>query len=391
MSKTRINQKYQVIIIGGGPVGLFLGICLHKVGISFKILEKRRKAISHSKSIGIHPVSLELFEEMGMLDQFLDLGLIIKRGHAYVNTQKIGTLNFESCPPPHQYILTIPQYQTEYILEEQLKKVAPGTLERTAEATQIFDAGQSIKINCTNDVGETFDLFADFVIGCDGKESTVRNSAEIAFNGDSYDDTYIMGDFTHNTSLNNDAAIFLHDDGLIESFPLPVKERRWVIKTDHYMTDIERQDIERRVFERIHHDLGIAENFMLSTFGVQHYLAERFVKNRIILAGDAAHVLSPIGGQGMNLGWLDANDLWQVLDEIYKKNGDTATLLKQYEDRRMKAAKKAIRRAEFNMALGRKTKFPQFKKALVWPMLNTPLRHVMARAFTMRGLESWPV
>lgn len=386
-----MNQKYQVIIVGGGPVGLFLGICLHKVGISFKILEKRRKAISHSKSIGVHPVSLELFEEMGILDQFLDLGLIIKRGHAYVNTQKIGTLDFESCPPPYKYILTIPQYQTEYILEEQLKKVAPNALQRTAEATEIYDVGQSVRINCTNDVGETFDLFADFVIGCDGKESIVRDSAEIIFNGGSYNDTYIMGDFTDNTDLNNDAAIFLHEDGLIESFPLPVKERRWVVKTDRYMTDIERQDIERRVFERIHHDLSIAENFMLSTFGVQHNLAEQFVKNRIILAGDAAHVLSPIGGQGMNLGWLDANDLWQVFDEIYKKNGEPTTLLKQYEERRIKAAKKAIRRAEFNMALGRKTRFPQLKKALIWPMLNTPLRNVMARAFTMRGLESWPV
>jgi 2-polyprenyl-6-methoxyphenol hydroxylase-like FAD-dependent oxidoreductase len=196
-----------------------------------------------------------------------------------------------------------------------------------------------------------------------------------------------MGDFSDNTSFGSAAAIFLCNRGVIESFPLPEGMRRWVVKTDAYLPDVTRSDIERRLYRRIGHDLKGAENVMLSSFGVQKKFAQTMAKQRIALAGDAAHVISPIGGQGMNLGWLDAWDLWHCLQQLFAHEDVAASILSSYSQRRLKIARKAARRAEFNMAMGRETAFLPVRKLLLQGLLKTPLAYLAARLFTMRGLD----
>lgn len=115
-------------------------------------------------------------------------------------------------------------------------------------------------------------------------------------------------------------------------------------------------------------------------------MAESFVNHRVLLAGDAAHVLSPIGGQGMNLGWLYAWAVAEVLENILLKNKDASEQLKNYDQSRKKAARIAIRRAEFNMRMGRKTRFGFAKYALARVLLKEPFASRLARVFTMRGL-----
>lgn len=235
--------------------------------------------------------------------------------------------------------------------------------------------------------GKTYSVQADYLVGCDGKHSTVRRWAGIPFNGRSYPDTYIMGDFADNTHFAEDAAVYLHSAGLVECFPLPENKRRWVIKTDNYISHTKRTDVISRVKQRIGHDLSDQPHFMLSSFGVQKLLARTYTKNRMVLAGDAAHVVSPIGGQGMNLGWIDAWKLSQAFEQMYlDKKSDASFLLRKYSRKQHKVARKVIRQAELNTRLGRKTKVPGFKNALVWLMLNTPIQKKMSEVFTMRNL-----
>jgi len=381
-------RTYQAVIIGGGAVGLFLGLCLEHLGISCTILEKRKKVREGSRSLGIHPVSLELFAQLGIAGQLIKPGIPIERGHAFANTQKIGTLSFEDCPKPFNYILALPQNQTERILEQELRKTNSEILQRGAKVTSIQQNDQKVTINYT--LGDQqYTATGLFAIGCDGKKSRVRQQADIDFKGRAYPDTYIMGDFSDNTQLGSDAAIYLCNEGLIESFPLLNNKRRWVVKTSDYISAIERNHIEQRVWKRIGLDLSRTENIMLSSFGVQKYRAEQIVRHRIILAGDAAHVVSPIGGQGMNLGWLGAWDLAKSLKNVFKTRAKTTQILRQFEQRRVKAAGNAMRRAEINMRLGRKVSLPFLRNNLVSLMLNTPLSHLMAKVFTMRGVEKW--
>jgi 2-polyprenyl-6-methoxyphenol hydroxylase-like FAD-dependent oxidoreductase len=127
---------------------------------------------------------------------------------------------------------------------------------------------------------------------------------------------------------------------------------------------------------------------MLSSFGVQKYIAHSMTKDHVILAGDAAHIINPIGGQGMNLGWLGAWDLSKTLLKIFNgKNKSSA--FSAFESRRKKAAQNAIKRAEINMRLGRRSKHPDLRNVLVRIMLTKPFSHLMARIFTMRGIERW--
>lgn len=381
-------KKYQVVIIGGGPVGLFLGICLERAGISCLILEKRAEARSGSRSLGIHPVSLELFQKLEVAEPFVNAGIKISNGHAFANTQKLGTLSFENCTEPFNYILALPQHKTETILEQKLNEFNPDVIKRGAEVVSISQDKDSIEVSYRND-GEIHSATASYLVGCDGKDSFVRDQAGISFEGRAYPDTYIMGDFSDNTDFGSDAAIFLCDEGLIESFPLLNNRRRWVVKTSHYISTVSRHDIESRVQQRIAQNLEDTENFMLSTFGVQKLMAQPMVKNRVILAGDAAHVVSPIGGQGMNLGWLGAWDLAQCLQNIAENKRHSDKLLSQFEKRRFKATKNAMRRAEMNMRLGRQASIPTLRNSLVLLMLNTPLSNLMAKVFTMRGVERW--
>jgi len=387
---TRFDYDTDITIIGGGPVGLYLAVRLLKEGISCKVLEKNPAIDLHSKSLGIHPVSLNLFDRCGLTQTFLTDGLKIRRGIAYWNRNLIGEISFDNLPGAHRYILALPQWRTEQILSDEVKKLSPECLVRGAMVTGILDQSDHVQITYRKN-GEDRSVSSRFVVGCDGKSGFLRDALKIPFHGKSYPDTYIMGDFSDNTSFGPDAAVFLHEEGLIECFPLPGGDRRWVVKTDEYINQPQSHQLERIVEHRLDHSLNGCRNSMISSFGVQHFLAEQFHRGRCLLAGDAAHVVSPIGGQGMNLGWLDAEKSFLALKKAISSPERYGEILRNYSSSQKKIAMQVARRAELNMHLGRKETSTPLYKALVSLMLNTPLSGLFTKVFTMHGLGKWPV
>jgi 2-polyprenyl-6-methoxyphenol hydroxylase-like FAD-dependent oxidoreductase len=355
-----------------------------------KILEQRSEIDQHSKSLGIHPVSLELFDDLGIVESFIQEGLKIQYGHAFTDNKKVGTISFKDCAPPFNYILSLPQHKTERILEGILKNLDPDCLIRGAEVKNIHQHQESVAVTCMVN-GETKELNTKWLAGCDGKHSLIRKKAEIEFQGKHYPDTYVMGDFTDNTDFGADAAVYLHRDGLVESFPLPEGERRWVIKTEKYVENPGRKIIDNLLMNRLNFDITNCEMSMISSFGVQHFLSETLYKNRILLAGDSAHVVSPIGGQGMNLGWMTAQNLGRTLIQVIKEPVHTNRLLRIFSARSRSVARQTGRRAEINMLLGRKQRFPYIRRLLIKGLVNTPISRLFARVFTMRGLGKWPI
>lgn len=388
MNDAKIHHP--VVIVGGGPVGLFLALCLHRLDIPCRVLEKRAETTAESRSFGIHPPSLELLQELGMAGSFMEAGLKIKRGHAFSNSRKIGSLSFEDCPGPFNFVLSLPQNRTERLLEQTLNRRNPRALLRRATVTAIAEQPDHVVVRyCHPDEAHEQTIRAAYVIGCDGIHSLVRQQAGFSYAGQPYPDTYVMGDFVDNTSFGGEAAIFLCREGLIESFPLPQNRRRWVIKTSGYCSSEQRKVIEQTVYQRIGHSLFTADHTMLSSFGVQKRIAEPMVRNRMIVAGDAAHVVSPIGGQGMNVGWLGARDLAQCLREVLQDAAMPDAVFASFQKRRYKTIRNSIRRSTLNMRLGRQTQYPALRNGLVSLMLNTPLAPLMARLFSMHGIERW--
>jgi len=383
-----MDKQTDVVIIGGGPVGLYLALRLLQSGISCIVLEKKESIDHHSKSLGIHPVSLELFDDAGITGPFLEQGLKIKKGIAFWNRNKFGEISFEHCPKPHNYILAIPQWKSEEILEQKVQRLDTDCIIRNASVNDIKQEKNSVQISYVQN-GDQKCVAAKFTAGCDGKKSFTREHLKISFDGGSYPDTYTMGDFEDNTAFGPDAAVYLHEDGLIECFPLPNGMRRWVVKTDEYTAQPAPDGLRQLIFERLGHSLEDCSNTMISSFGVQQFTARTFHSGRVLLAGDAAHVVSPIGGQGMNLGWIGAENVFSVIQSSLKIPNKREQFFDSYTRNHKSIARHAAKRAEKNMHLGRKESSKLVYKLGLKFILNTNLSKVFAKIFTMRGLGHW--
>lgn len=384
------NFDTDVAIVGGGPVGLYLAFRLLDEGITCMVLEKKESVDRHSKSLGIHPVSLSLFDSCGLTESFLREGLKIRTGIAYWNRKEIGRISFDSLPGNHPYILALPQWRTETILADKVRALNIQSLVRGASVKEIDQDANAVHLRYDQN-GESYGITARYAVGCDGKSGFMRDALNIPFEGTSYPDTYLMGDFSDNTAFGNDAAVYLHKYGLVECFPLPGGQRRWVVKTDSFIEHPCRGRLEDLIKKRLDISLQECENTMTSSFGVQHFMAGRFHENRCLIAGDAAHVVSPIGGQGMNLGWLDAEACFLTIRRALGNQDDIENLFRSYTARQQKIAKQVARRAELNMHLGRKEASNGFYRFMVTAMLTPPFSGMFAKVFTMHGLGKWPV
>jgi 2-polyprenyl-6-methoxyphenol hydroxylase-like FAD-dependent oxidoreductase len=382
----------RIIIAGAGPTGLMLGCFLAQKGLDFSIVEPRMQVSQHSRSIGIHPPSIALFEQIGLLPRLLEAGNKITTGRAFVNQQEVGAIDFARLPHDHPFILTVSQEITERLLETRLEELAPGCLQRGRTVTGFR---QPSKKDATTDIEVFMDdgssEKAAYMIACDGKNSGLREQAGIPFKGGEYPDVYVMGDFEDGLAGRNEALVFLCEDGLVESFPHGSNTRRWVIKTKELPSEPDPGMIASEAGRRTGLQPDVATNSMCSAFGVQRLMAESFFKKRLILAGDAAHVVSPIGGQGMNLGWLDVQLLSELLPDIVHPEKPRPQLLNSYEYRRRNAAYEAAQRAEFNLKMGRaytgNALNKTLKKLTIKTMLFGPVQTFMLKKFTMHGLD----
>lgn len=384
-------READIVIVGGGPVGIYLGCLLIQNGISCYIVEQRVTPSNHTRSIGIHPPGLECLAEVGIADELISEGVSVSEGVAYTNNRILGTLSFTSCPPPYQFVLALPQYRTEQILEKRLNELDPSALIRGARVTVIEERSDGVSVTTvmedeTQDEAETRVFNASFVVGCDGKSSLVRQAARIDFPGKEYADTFLMGDFKDNTNLGDRAGIFLTEQGVVESFPLPAGVRRWVVKTDHLLEAGSPEILAGIVADRTEHRPDTTTCSMISPFTVSNYLAKRMAYGRVLLAGDAAHIVSPIGGQGMNLGWLDARCLHPILERAIGTEKGYESMFRAYSKSRRRAARIARRRSEFNMWMGRGGRHETMKHNGVQWILHSPLSRYFAQRFSMRGL-----
>lgn len=334
-------MKHVVIIIGAGPVGMLLGLLLGRRGMQVLILEQRTELPQQSQAIGITPPSLEIMATLGLADSLVQSGVCIRDCQVHGQTGRLGGVSFREIAGAHPFILSLPQRQTMRVLEGALQQERTVQIMRGVKVTALMPQELGVTVQTAN---QTFQ--ADYVVACDGWRSRVREMLGIRTRHRDYGYQFVMGDFIDRTAMGDEAHLFFTADGAVESFPLPAGQRRWIVQT-HAAADLIPQ-----VRQRTGILLNTADQLNESTFSPQRLDCARLHQGRVLLCGDAAHVMSPIGGQGMNTGFADAEFAAEALHAILRRGEAATCWLKQYEHCRQTAARTAARRAEWGMELG---------------------------------------
>ncbi|WP_043846307.1 FAD-dependent oxidoreductase, partial [Crystallibacter crystallopoietes] len=314
----------EVAIVGAGPVGLLLGLLLRRQGIDVLLIEQRTTRSGHTRAIGIHPPALAVLDEAGVAPDLIAAGTKITSGLARSGGRELARLDFAAVPGPRQYVLAVPQPVTERVLRTRFLS-AGGRVAEGIRIDSVYDGGSSVALCGHPTPGSGIEgkqpgaasgsvrFEARLAIGADGAHSAVAQAVGAETTGRKYPDTYFMGDFADTTGAPDTALLFLEREGIVESFPLPGSIRRWVVRTRRLQTSTVADELAALIKDRTGMHVDPASNSMLSAFSVRSRLVRRMVNGRVALIGDAAHEISPIGGQGMNLGWLDAAALVPII------------------------------------------------------------------------------
>ena len=407
-----------VVIVGGGPVGMLLACVLAQRGLDIQVLEQREEPAKLSRAIGIHPPSLVALGHAGVAGEVLASAARIRDGEVWSDGSRLGSLTFDRLRTEHRFVASLPQHVTEELLAARLDALAPGALRRGVRVTSVRDLPDRVVVgvdghgatgNGVDGQGVTGPgvtgadssvIEARFVVAADGARSTVRAAAGIPWREYGRPETYLMADFPADAALESIAVLYFERAGVVESLPLPGGRRRWVALTDGLQSAASAADLAAIIRSRTGVQLP-ATTDRPSAFTARQRVAERFVSGRTVLVGDAAHEISPIGGQGMNLGWLDVLELAPALVRAVRgsapgagadagpgADADALAGLRRYDRHRRAKARIAVRQAGFNMAMGRPIAGVQLRarNAVVRILALPPANGVVARAFTMRWL-----
>jgi 2-polyprenyl-6-methoxyphenol hydroxylase-like FAD-dependent oxidoreductase len=346
-------NDYEVIIVGAGPVGLLLGNLLGRRQIKTLVIEQEIKRKEGSRAIGITPPSLQILSSLNLTSEFIRRG--VKNSQAFIHGSKdmLGKVRFTALPAAFPFVLSIPQETVETILEDNLSKYCTVTLLRGEKALSAELTENQTKIRVLNIIdNKEEDCTAGFLCVCEGKNSILRNQLGIDFKGGKYRQTYLMADYADKTSLGRETHFFFTRRGMAESFPLPGGKRRWNVMTPKYIENPPPGFLESIVQLRTGFHLNESDRTAQSPFGVGHNLASVYYRQNVIFCGDVAHVMSPIGGLGMNTGFGDAEFCAGMLYRIIKRQESKAAYFPKYQKYRKQAAKIALRRAALFMRMG---------------------------------------
>jgi 2-polyprenyl-6-methoxyphenol hydroxylase-like FAD-dependent oxidoreductase len=339
----RTDNSLPVVIVGAGPTGVLLAIELARRGAPVRVLDKEPGRSSETRAIGIHARTLEVFHQLGMVDEFLDLGHRVDVVSIHTAAGRRLRARFGLVESPHPLLLVLSQAETQRILDERLESLGVA-IERSVEVVAVDqDAAGSTLVVRDGGKPREHALPASWVVGCDGARSVVRRSLGMSFEGDDYAQDWLMAEGRIDSSLRRDHFhVFAHTPFVLAAFPLPAERWRVFVPQVAGRAVAERdaptiEEIERLVAERVPGGLPISDPTLLAAFRCYRRHTKVVRSGRVLVAGDAAHIHSPAGGQGMNTGIHDAFNLgWKLALVTHGKS--CPELLDSYQAERVPIA-----------------------------------------------------
>lgn len=364
---------FDVIIAGAGPTGVLLAAELRLHGVRVLVLEREPEPSGHARGLGLHVRSIELMDQRGMLEQFLAVGRQYPVGGMFGGIALPGPVDIDSA---HSYILSIPQNVTEQLLTKHA--VALGTeIRRSAEVIGLAQDEQLVTV----DLADGTQLQSRYLVGCDGSRSTVRKLLGVGFPGEPSRIHWLLAEVEVGASSDELAAVAARvptTQLAVGPSPLAGGLHRFVLRDVEAPDDrVDRQgpptfdEFAQRLREVAAADLGVHSPRWLTRFGDATRLAGRYRVGRVLLAGDAAHIHPPIGGQGLNLGVQDAVNLgWKLAAEVL--GWAPETLLDSYPIERRPVAAGVLATTRVQTELLRTEPGPRAVRALLTELMQLP-------------------
>jgi 2-polyprenyl-6-methoxyphenol hydroxylase-like FAD-dependent oxidoreductase len=335
-------MQTDVLINGAGPTGLALACQLIRYGIDFRIIDKKETTTAYSKAIGVQARTLEIYEQIGLADKLIDLGLKTEKVRMFAGGKVRGEAEFKDIGEglsPYPYVLIVEQGLHEKLLYDHIK-ANDRDIEWQSELTAFKQTESTVTATINGPNGEeTID--AKYLIACDGAKSIVRHSLGLKFEGSTFERMFYVADVEVDWEFGHDALqVFLMRNSLLAFFPMVGDKRFRIVGTFHEEFtkdegDILYEEIETRIkqdTELEHFDITNVRWF--STYKVHTRHVDKFSVGRVFLAGDSAHIHSPAGAQGMNTGIQDGYNLAWKLAWVLKGNA-SSELLNTYNEERL--------------------------------------------------------
>lgn len=376
-----ISLDTDVLIVGAGPVGLFLANECARRGLRFRIIEARASQSEHSKALAIFPRTLEIFDMAGIVAPFLEVANRVTSVAVIAHKHRLAHMPFTPDETPYPFVAMVPQDVTERLLAEQLMRRG-GAVEYE---TSFFSADQHdghVSVTLARN-GQHEKMTAAFVVGCDGARSPVRHLLNLSFEGAEYPEHFLLADIETNEALPADQMqLCPHQHGPVAIFPMSATRRRIVAMVDEPEGGAPTLEFVRQLLvERAPAQIEARALHWSSYFRIHHRHVTQLRAKRIFVAGDAAHIHSPFGGQGMNTGLHDAWNLIWKLDLVLRGHGDES-ILDSYGTERLPVIRDVIRITDrLTKAMGTANWLAQTVRDAVIPMVSriAPFQHAFVQ------------
>jgi 2-polyprenyl-6-methoxyphenol hydroxylase-like FAD-dependent oxidoreductase len=338
-----------VLIVGAGPVGMTVASELARYGVALRVIDKAAQRTDKSKALVLWSRTLELLDRGGGSSPFVDAGFRAEAVNFIAGDKVIGRVAMDSVQSPYPYGLMLPQSETERLLEERLGTFGV-TVERRVELATFKSSENGVDAGLRHPDGREETVFADWLVGCDGAHSAARHTLGAPFSGETLDSDWMLAD-VHMRGYprpDNEASVYWHRDGAFIIFPISPGRYRVLADlpasgADHPPAPTLEQ-VQAMIDRRGPAGLVAFDPIWLTGFRINGRKVSSYRWGRIFLAGDAAHVHSPAGGQGMNTGMQDAFNLAWKLALVVRGECDEH-LLDSYSPERSKVGDEVLKAA----------------------------------------------
>ncbi len=339
-----MSPEVDVLIVGAGPTGLVLASWLARLSVRLRIVDQAPQPGTTSRAVAIQGRTLELYDQMGLARAVVARGQRAEAANLWAAGRRtarapLGDLGRGLSPFP--FALIFPQDEHEQLLIDDLAQLGV-VVERGVSLVALDDGGDVATATLEDAGGARTRCAARFVAGCDGAHSNVRGALGIGFPGGTYEHLFYVADVeARGAAVNGEINVSLESNDFLVVFPMKGAGRVRLIGT--MRADGEREpgwdDVSRAPIAHMH--LEVDRVHWFSTYHVHHRVADRYRRGRAFLAGDAAHIHSPVGGQGMNTGIGDAINLaWKLAAVVHGRCGEW--LLDTYEPERIAFARRLV-------------------------------------------------